>query len=162
MARARQVEGLDCDEPFRNGAVKIVRVRFEEMMSFKVAVLNPKTALDGAEGVHDMRVASRRLRAALEAFVDVFPRKGHQAILESVKSVADALGMVRDLDVMVERLRKQEQGIARSQRQMLNAIIAELEGQMGGARSRLESTLVELDKSDFTWRFAAFAAEGMG
>lgn len=54
------------------------------------------------EGVHDMRSATRALRAALEAFVDVNvmePRRA-RAMDRRLRWLARALGQVRDLDVM--------------------------------------------------------------
>ena len=56
------------------------------------------------EGVHDMRVATRRLRAAMEIFAPCFPKKRHRGALREVKGLADLLGTRRDPDVMIERL----------------------------------------------------------
>ena len=60
--------------------------------------------LDDVERVHDMRVATRRLRAALEVFEPCFPRKRHRKALKKVKALADALGERRDRDVEIELL----------------------------------------------------------
>ncbi|HVW17594.1 MAG TPA: CHAD domain-containing protein, partial [Solirubrobacteraceae bacterium] len=54
---------------------------------------------DDVERVHDMRVATRRLRAALEVFEPCFPPKPYAAALREVKRLADALGARRDPDV---------------------------------------------------------------
>jgi len=55
------------------------------------------------EQLHDMRVATRRLRAALALFAGVLP--GHARRLRSELGwLADQLGAVRDLDVQLERL----------------------------------------------------------
>ena len=48
-----------------------------------------------------MRVASRRLRAALEVFRPCFPRKRYKRALKGVKALADALGERRDRDVSI-------------------------------------------------------------
>ncbi len=56
------------------------------------------------ERVHDMRVATRRLRAALELFEPCFPAKRHRRALKRVKALADALGERRDRDVAIEFL----------------------------------------------------------
>jgi len=81
VAPARPVRGLTCDDSYRDAAGKISWTRFDEMMGFA------ETALEGRdpEGIHDMRVASRRLRAALEVFQDVFPRKRLRPLLDEVK-----------------------------------------------------------------------------
>ena len=56
------------------------------------------------EHVHDMRVATRRLRAALEIFEPCFPPKELGAALGQVKAIADALGERRDRDVAIAAL----------------------------------------------------------
>ena len=60
--------------------------------------------LEDVERLHDMRVATRRLRAALEIFAPCFPRKRLRATLKEVKAIADALGERRDRDVAIESL----------------------------------------------------------
>ena len=55
-------------------------------------------------GVHDMRVATRRLRAALEIFEPCFPPNQLKADLKDVKQLADALGERRDRDVAIASL----------------------------------------------------------
>lgn len=55
------------------------------------------------EAVHDMRVAGRRLRAALQTFREVLPPELQQFRAE-IGWVARALGEVRDLDVQRARL----------------------------------------------------------
>ena len=54
------------------------------------------------ERVHDMRVATRRLRAVMEIFAPCFPKKQHRRALKEVKALADALGERRDPDVTIE------------------------------------------------------------
>ena len=56
------------------------------------------------ERLHDMRVATRRLRAALEIFEAVFPKREFKRVLREVKALADALGERRDRDVTIEAL----------------------------------------------------------
>jgi triphosphatase len=64
----------------------------------------PGTRLgEDAEELHDMRVASRRLRAALGVFADVLPPQ-FASLEPELKWLADVLGAVRDLDVQLERL----------------------------------------------------------
>ena len=56
------------------------------------------------ERVHDMRVATRRLRAVLEIFAPCFPKHLHRGVLRDVKALADALGERRDPDVHIAAL----------------------------------------------------------
>lgn len=61
---------------------------------------------DDVEPVHHMRVASRRLRSALEVFADCFPAKKVRAWRKAAKRVTGALGQARDLDVQIQFLRR--------------------------------------------------------
>jgi CHAD domain-containing protein len=53
-----------------------------------------------SEDVHDMRVASRRLRATLDACQPIAKRKAFQQAYRQVGKATDLLGVVRDADVM--------------------------------------------------------------
>ena len=55
------------------------------------------------EELHDMRVATRRLRAALSLFAEVFPVRA-QVFREELGWMGRLLGAVRDLDVQLEGL----------------------------------------------------------
>ena len=64
----------------------------------------PGTRLgEDPEELHDMRVATRRLRAALSLFADVFPVRA-QAFREELGWLGRTLGAVRDLDVQLAGL----------------------------------------------------------
>lgn len=118
MARAREVE-LDCEEPFSLTAVRVVEVRAAEVFEHAEGVLD----LDDTERVHDMRVATRRLRAAMEVFESCFPRKRHRKVLKRVKALADALGERRDRDVTIELLEGLAGELREGDRDALAALI---------------------------------------
>jgi CHAD domain-containing protein len=100
VARAREVPGFDCDESFALAAARVVEVRAGEVFEHSEGVLDS----GDIERLHDMRVATRRLRAALEVFAVCFPAKRHRKALKRVKGLADALGERRDRDVSIEFL----------------------------------------------------------
>jgi len=100
VARAREVPGFDCEEAFAVAAARVVEVREDEVFAYSEGVLD----VGEIERVHDMRVATRRLRAALEVFAPCFPRERHRKALKRVKRLADALGERRDRDVAIEFL----------------------------------------------------------
>ncbi|MCB9459183.1 MAG: CHAD domain-containing protein [Anaerolineaceae bacterium] len=56
------------------------------------------------ECVHDMRVATRRMRSVLNMFSDYFKVGAIAAHVEGLRQTAKALGHVRDLDVMIADL----------------------------------------------------------
>jgi CHAD domain-containing protein len=103
MAKAKEIPGLDCGAGASEGVRRVLLARFEEMCEYRGA------ALEGAdiEGVHDMRVASRRLRSALRDFAPRLRRgKRLDAARGALKQLADALGAVRDEDVAIHALGK--------------------------------------------------------
>jgi CHAD domain-containing protein len=63
--------------------------------------------LDDPEYVHEMRVATRRMRAAIRVFEDVLELGRLQA---QIGNLADVLGQARDLDVFLEFLQEYRQG----------------------------------------------------
>jgi CHAD domain-containing protein len=122
VARAREVPGFDCDERFSDAAARMIRVRSEEVFEHADGVLD----LGDVEPVHDMRVATRRLRAALEVFEPCFPRKRFRKALKRVKALADALGERRDRDVAVAFLEEMGDGVASDDRAALAETIKRL------------------------------------
>ena len=56
------------------------------------------------EALHDMRVASRRLRAALRVFRPCFPDEYWMDVEDMIRSITQALGVVRDHDVFINYL----------------------------------------------------------
>ncbi len=65
------------------------------------------------ESVHQMRVATRRLRAALRVFEDVFPTDV-EAFRRELAWLAGELGSVRDLDVQLSAIRGAAEAIEAS------------------------------------------------
>lgn len=66
--------------------------------------LDPAVRLDTEEGVHDMRVATRRLRSTFRTFGKVLDRQVTDPIADELKWLAGELGVGRDQEVLAERL----------------------------------------------------------
>jgi CHAD domain-containing protein len=132
MAKAKEIAGLDCEgEAFFNIEL-ILSTRLEEMCALKAK------ALEWAEieGVHDMRVASRRLRSALRDFAPYFNER--KSPRKQLREIARSLGAVRDEDVAIvalKKLRKQtkEEEVADG----IKHIIAERRRRQALARKKL-------------------------
>ncbi len=118
MAGARKVK-FDCEGSFSKAAAKAVKVRSNEVFAHSDRVLD----LEQVEKVHDMRVATRRLRAALEIFEPCFPTKRHRKALKKVKVLADALGERRDADVEIGILEALMSEAAEADRTALRELI---------------------------------------
>ncbi|MBC7933367.1 MAG: CHAD domain-containing protein [Rubrivivax sp.] len=103
MAKAKEIVGLDCEAEAARGMRLVLLGRLEEMCALRADALD----WTSDEGVHDMRVASRRLRSALRDF-RLHLRAGRRldAARGELKRLADALGAVRDEDVAIRALEK--------------------------------------------------------
>ncbi|HEX8759703.1 MAG TPA: CYTH and CHAD domain-containing protein [Pseudonocardiaceae bacterium] len=64
---------------------------------------DPLVRQDAPDAVHQMRVAARRMRSALQAFGRVLDRDQTRELTEELKWVAGELGGARDAEVMAER-----------------------------------------------------------
>jgi CHAD domain-containing protein len=151
MAKARQVPGLDGDDPFRVAAAKVVSVRGDELFEQSVNVLD----ISDIERVHDMRVATRRLRAVLEIFAPCFERTLHRGVLGDVKSLADALGERRDPDVHIDVLQHFASAVAEADRPGVESLVARLRDDQAAGNATLSRALEEIDRSDLRGRLRA-------
>jgi CHAD domain-containing protein len=155
MARARAIGGLGPDMPMREAAARTVEVRAKEVFSFAGAVLDT----DDIERVHDMRVATRRLRAALEVFQPCFPKRELGHALRDVKRLADALGARRDPDVALAAVERVAQGLDAADRPGIESFEDELRADQAMGNYTLEQALAEASETQLEARLLALAAE---
>src|SRR5918911_87779 len=120
MAKARDIPGLHASMPFAEAAAATVAVRAAELFEHAEGVLDTSDI----ERVHDMRVASRRLRAVLEIYAPCFPQAGFKPLLKEVKALADALGARRDPDVLLDRLAQMEGALPKADTPGIEAFAA--------------------------------------
>jgi hypothetical protein len=94
--KAREVEGLDPGAPLRPNAARIVGTRLDELLGFADRALAP----DAGAAQHDMRIAAKRLRYALEI---VGPCIGKEAPTahRAAKELQSVLGDLHDCDLML-------------------------------------------------------------
>jgi CHAD domain-containing protein len=154
MAKARDIPGLDGRMAFHTVAREAVGVRAQEMFDHAENVLDT----DDIERVHDMRVATRRLRAVLEVFAPAFPRKEHKKILRDVKALADALGARRDPDVQLLTLEAFAEGLAGADRDGLDVFAARLRAEQAAGNATLAAALEHTRTDDLSGRLQALVA----
>jgi CHAD domain-containing protein len=97
------------------------------------------------EGVHDMRVAIRRLRGALDAAESFYPPKAYKRAVRRVKALARALGHVRDADVHLITLRKRLNKAAPEERAGIAGLIDNIVADRVGSRADLDPVLDRWD-----------------
>jgi CHAD domain-containing protein len=139
MAKAKEIAGLDCAMSAGDGIDLILRARFEEMCSYREAALESGET----EGIHDMRVASRRLRGALKDFLPYLRRRKFKQAREDLRSVAHALGAVRDQDVALIALEKLAEEAPPELATGIEQFARARRHKRNGARLRLEEALSE-------------------
>lgn len=76
---------------------QILRTAFREMTQWE----DKARSWEDIEGVHQMRVNSRRMRAALSAFRAAVPKQVSQPWNEELGWIAGTLGPARDIDVFI-------------------------------------------------------------
>jgi CHAD domain-containing protein len=141
VAKARAIPGLTAEEPYASAAAKILAVRGRELADHSRAVLD----VSDIERVHDMRVATRRLRAALEVCEPCFPKKKYKSALAEVKALADALGERRDRDVAIATMEGFADRIAAPDRPGIFSLVDRFRGEQAEANTALEP-LVRADR----------------
>jgi hypothetical protein len=130
----------------------LVTADFRDVMTSRIAerwdILWSKipAALDGSdiEGVHDVRVASRRLRAAMDVAAPAFPKGWFKPLHKAAKEITGALGEVRDRDVLLEALRAQREAAPLPERPGIDRVIARVDRERALARQAMERYLTEL------------------
>lgn len=106
--------------------VGIIEARLEKLLAHTEGA---KSGQD-TNAIHQMRVWSRRSRAALDVFGMCFAGKTSHAFAEmeeEVKNVTGALGAARDLDVMMETLGKLAESLPAEQRSGVESLAAHLQ-----------------------------------
>jgi len=122
VAKAKPIPDLSADRPYAEAAARIVSVRADELTENAQGVLDT----GDIERVHDMRVATRRLRAALEIFEPCFPAQAYEETLRQVKRLADALGERRDRDVAIVTLAAFNEQMPAPDRRGIGSLIDQL------------------------------------
>jgi CHAD domain-containing protein len=139
VAKPRAIEGLDAAQPYVRAGARIVAVRAAEVAEHSDGILD----LGDIERVHDMRVATRRLRAALEIFEPCFPSRLFKPALKDVKRLADALGERRDRDVAIATLDGFAAAMPAADRAGVSSLVAELRREQVEANEALASVAAD-------------------
>jgi CHAD domain-containing protein len=154
MPKPTPVDGLDADTPLAEAARRLLAARLGDVRAYEGAVAQALEArAPDADAVHDMRVATRRLRAALR----LFGRAGRVPQLltlgQEVADVGRALGAVRDLDVQAGWLDQQRSaGLPDEERPGIEALAAHRLAGRPGAEEALRAALARF-RDDVVPRF---------
>jgi CHAD domain-containing protein len=107
------------------------------------------------EAIHDMRVGIRRLRVALGNFRVCVSKEDRIRLRAGLENLADALGGVRDLDVMIEALKSKLAHRPAKDRAAIGLFINRLRARRRRRHRQLVSYLQGQEYANFKREFVA-------
>jgi CHAD domain-containing protein len=146
MVRQLSIRGARPKILFTTFLYRLIRSRMREMMR-----QYPKTMADDPEALHDMRVGARRLRIGFFLASGYFLAgrhgrhrgrdrrfKRHKRALEEL---TDALGRVRDLDVLLLYLEQDAGGAPSADRPYLERLAADIHARRAQGLNQMKKSL---------------------
>jgi CHAD domain-containing protein len=130
----------------------VLRRFFERMLAREEAIRKA----EDPEDVHQMRVATRRLRASLQVAEAIYDPLLIQQFRKSLRRAAQALAIVRELDVFLLAIRKRRAELAEAEASMLDRLIAAVETERTAARVQMLADLQSRRYLRFKHDFAVF------
>lgn len=150
MAHLLDTVEIGPDTSARDAARAILAAKMQPLFELESAAASGTDA----DAVHDMRVASRRIREALRVFAPVYRRQAVKAMDDMARAVTRALGTVRDADVLIGAL---ERFASKAEDDAERAVLGYLIGYRRGLREaeleRMRRRLDGLDLADQRRRF---------
>lgn len=151
-ARPPKQPGITVEEPLGEAGRKVLRMHLLRMLEAEPGA----RAGDDIDGVHKMRVATRRMRAAWRVFDGAYRRSVQKRYVDQLREVAATLGAVRDLDVQLERLKAFGANATPETAEALAPLTEEWKHRRGAARAVLLDLLASRDYSNFVDSYRAF------
>jgi len=144
--------GLQADDSMAEVTRKTLSFQFQHMLFHE-----PGTQLgQEAEELHDMRVATRRMRAALRVFGDYLDKKKWAAFEKDLRRTGRVLGEVRDLDVFWEKTQLYQDTLSPERKEELSALQKVWQAERDQARDRLLNHLASERYRKFKESFSEF------
>ena len=141
--KGKRITGLDCSAPADQTIKFVLRTQLKAMCAMRVKALD----WSDPEGVHDMRVLSRRLRSAISDF-DPYLRKPGLPIAK-LRTIAKSLGAVRDEDVALPALEELKAGAHGEVSAGIEMLIEERRERREKARVVLETAIESSEVTKF-------------
>lgn len=107
-----------------------------------------------AEDIHDLRVASRRLREGVVLFAPCYPEAKMDAVRKSIKKVTDVLGELRNLDEWLAFFRTEAAGLGEGYHTELSDCTALYEADRERAGKKLKRDLRRMHPKNLRKHFA--------
>ena len=147
------------DEPMSEAGRKVMFTHFMKMLANEAGTREG----EDIEFLHDMRVATRRLRAAYRIFEPFYDRDAVAKFNKELRRAGAALGAVRDLDVLIEKAQTYEASQSPDEGLSLGPLLAHWGEQREAARGELLTYLNGSAYERFVENFRTFLlTPGMG
>jgi CHAD domain-containing protein/transposase-like protein len=144
--------GLEPDDTMAEAARKTLYFHFQQMLYHE-----PGTRLGGdPDELHDMRVSTRRMRAALQVFGDYLDMEQMAPFAKGLRRTGRALGAVRDMDVFWEKTQHYLDSLPPEQQGDLDPLRTVWEAEHEQARQRMLAYLDGDRYARFKGRFGEF------
>ena len=111
--------GVLADDSLAEAGRKVWLYHFAIMLSHEPGTLRG----EDNEELHDMRVATRRMRSAFDVFGQAFDPKTMKHHLKGLRGIGRALGQVRDMDVILEKARLYQDGLKEPERRGMDPLL---------------------------------------
>lgn len=147
-----QLQPLALDDTMSEAARKSLLADFIKMLKHEAG---SRTGED-IEDVHDMRVATRRMRSTFALLEAYFKPKAIAPYQAGLKKTARALGDVRDLDVMIAAMQAYQQSLPVERKDDMQPVIDLLDRRRIAARKRLNAWLDKADYEKFLEKYSGF------
>jgi CHAD domain-containing protein/transposase-like protein len=144
--------GVTPEDTLAEAGRKVLRYQFVQMLRHEEGTRLGKDI----EELHDMRVATRRMRAGFEVFEAGFTQKALKTNLKGLRATGRTLGRARDLDVFIEKAHQYLTTLPEESRPGLQPLLQTWEQARETARSVLVSYLDSDPYLDFKRKFDEF------
>ncbi len=150
--RRRAVPAIKLDDSMAEAARKTLLLHWTRMLDHE------QGAREGSdiEHVHDMRVATRRMRAALGVFADYLDAAAFKPFGKMLRRTAQTLGAVRDLDVFHEKTQHYLDDLPAERKAELDSLLAAWRAEYTRARLALVELLDDAAFVRFKAEFEEF------
>lgn len=144
--------GLQPHDELSEAGRKVLLFHFARLLSHEEGVRQG----EDIEAVHDMRVATRRLRTALRVFEGAFQRRALRPYRRFLRTLGRALGEVRDLDVFLEKAERYAQSLDEARRPAFQPLLDQVQAERAAAHQALLQVLQSPEYAEFKQRFNIF------
>ncbi len=144
--------GILADDTVAEAGRKVFLAQFATMLWHEAGTRSG----EDIESLHDMRVATRRMRAAFDVFTSAFRKKIILSHLSELRHLGRRLGTVRDLDVFNEKAACYLNLLPDDNRNGLDPLLSMWQTQLSEARSELVAYLDSRAYQEFKVNFNYF------